>query len=228
MAGVQLRVGDPALARERRGGHRAAVQLAHPRAEPRAGGEAEPQAVAGAPRGAAQEQSCAAGVTCSRRSAGEAANPPVARTHRGARQRASAARPSRISPASAATIEPVSNRRPTVRGLPVSRWVTTAPRASSQSRSPSSRSNTSRWSSGIAARALGAEPSRTRGGARRRRRTSASPRRRTSPFSSCSTSAPRSRASAAAASPAMPAPATDEVGPLTPARSWACARRTRP
>ena len=160
-------------------------------------------------RGAAAAGSSASGVTCSRSSVagGEAAGGEDHR--RAVRERAAAARrPHSTSPASAATIEPGSKRRPTVRGLPSSRLRhpraarlepvevlvealeqhalerLVAVRALAPELVPKSR---------VAPEHAGGEAHRAAGAA---------------PFSRWSTRAPSSRACAAAARPAIPAPAT--------------------
>src|SRR3954452_172634 len=112
---------------------------------------------------------------------------------------------------SVATRPSTSNRRPVVRGLSVSRSVTGAPSASSQSRSASRRSNTRRCSWGSPSGHSARKSSK-----RRWRQTTPLESRIDPPargsFSSSRTTAPRRRACAAATRPAMPAPATIRSG----------------
>ena len=150
------------------------------------------------------------------------ANPPVARI------RASGNTwPSRTSPAArtSASVSPaVSKRQPTVRGFPVSRSSTGAPRASSQASASSSPSTTRACRAGSPA----GHSARNSSSERCRQTTpldsSIEPPAR-SPFSWTTASTPSSRARAAATRPARPAPATSSR--VRRARRRACARRTR-
>ena len=110
-----------------------------------------------------------------------AGKPPVASTTGPRREARAAARRDGLRPRPCERLVSarVSKRTPVVRGLPVARSITGAPSCSSQARSSSSRSNTSRWSF-VAAGAL-ARKSRTRGGARSPRSRAASSRRRGRP-----------------------------------------------
>ena len=111
--------------------------------------------------GAARSTRCSAsGVTCSRTSSRSAWKPPVARTSGvpvGSSRSGSSSRSSPARSASAEVSDAVSNRTPTVRGFPVSRATTRAPRLSSQARSSSRRSWTRRLEHGVAAGALAPE-----------------------------------------------------------------------
>src|ERR687897_248603 len=161
----------------------------------------------------------ASGVTCARSRPRLAANPPVARisgTPPGASPSGSSSstppgEPLRAWPPAASTSARVrpsgSKRTPVVSGFPVSRAVTETPSDSSQSMSPSKRSNSRRWRRSSPS----GHSSRKLPNSRCRQMTpldsSIEPPGRSS-FSRTSGCAPRLRASAAATRPAIPAPAT--------------------
>ena len=156
----------------------------------------------------------ACALTCSRRSAREAAKPPVASTSGASSGSSRSGLESRSSPAASATSARVrrsgSKRMPVVSSLPVSRATTGAPSDSSQVRSPSTRSNSSRCSSGSPP----GHSARKRSNSRWRQTTPLD--RRIDPpgrssFSNTTGVAPRRRASAAATRPAMPGAGDDEV-----------------
>ena len=233
-------------------GHVAAVELLQAGAQLGAGGEAEPQAVAFAARRGPQHQASASPVMWLRDQRREAAEAAAGEDDRGvvARQLAQRNavqldRPGRASQRArhAGGVE----APPVVSGLPVVRSSAGAPSDSSQSRSPSRRSNTSveapRRRPGI----RGGSP-RSGDAARSRRSRAASSRRLGRAFSSSRTDAPRERRLGGRHQPGH-AGARDHDIPVRcirvsstrasvrgetptfalsiPARSSPCARRTR-